>query len=503
MNSDLHIFRARPRESMIIFPAIVMIDYLATNFARKEFGDRINRIIYALREEDIVIIAETNKQFKRIGDNFVDKFLKERDYLKNLIKWSEGNINMISDSIKKNFPISEIENLSNNEIAQRYKKFVDTYEEFSITNIPCWWLGADSTEIRILEHLKKISNDPSDILSKLLDAPEYKTENNREELSLLKIAQKIKDSELSKVNSIKSLPTNINGMLKRHTEEFSSIPFGYNSGIVWDEGYFLNKINLILKKGKEPKAIIKEQEENEKDRIAKRNKFEKSLNLPKDILYLIKCLRQLAYLQELKKTNQTRSHPWLENNAKPLIAERLKIPRDYLDYLTSEEITSSLKKENVDTKLKEEIELRKKPCVLFSAEKKITWLYGKEAEDYMKNNDLLIDTKNVTEIKGQTACKGKVIGTVKVCNNSNESDKVKKGDILVTFMTTPDFVPAMKRSAAVLTDEGGITCHAAIASRELGIPCIIGTKNATKVLKDGDLIEVDADNGIIKILERK
>ena len=140
---------------------------------------------------------------------------------------------------------------------------------------------------------------------------------------------------------------------------------------------------------------------------------------------------------------------------------------------------------------------------MFSAEKKITWLYGKEAEDYMKNNDLLIDTKNVTEIKGQTACKGKVIGTVKVCNNSNESDKVKKGDILVTFMTTPDFVPAMKRSAAVLTDEGGITCHAAIASRELGIPCIIGTKNATKVLKDGDLIEVDADNGIIKILERK
>jgi pyruvate,water dikinase len=67
-------------------------------------------------------------------------------------------------------------------------------------------------------------------------------------------------------------------------------------------------------------------------------------------------------------------------------------------------------------------------------------------------------------------------------------------------MTVPDLVSAMKRAAAIVTDEGGVTCHAAIISRELKKPCIIGTKVATKVFKDGDLVEVDANKGIVRII---
>ena len=79
-------------------------------------------------------------------------------------------------------------------------------------------------------------------------------------------------------------------------------------------------------------------------------------------------------------------------------------------------------------------------------------------------------------------------------------DRVKNGDILVTGMTTPNFVPAMKRAGAIVTNDGGITCHAAIVSRELGVPCIIGTRMATKILKDGDLVEVNANDGTINKL---
>ena len=68
----------------------------------------------------------------------------------------------------------------------------------------------------------------------------------------------------------------------------------------------------------------------------------------------------------------------------------------------------------------------------------------------------------------------------------------------MTMMTTPDYVPAMRKASAVVTDEGGITCHAAIFSREINKPCVIGTKFATQVLKDGDIVEVDADNGIVR-----
>ena len=87
-------------------------------------------------------------------------------------------------------------------------------------------------------------------------------------------------------------------------------------------------------------------------------------------------------------------------------------------------------------------------------------------------------------------------------DESKLNENFNDGDILVTGMTRPEFVPLMKRSAAIITDEGGITCHAAIISRELGIPCIIGTKVATQVLKDGDMVEVDADKGIVRILKQ-
>ena len=86
--------------------------------------------------------------------------------------------------------------------------------------------------------------------------------------------------------------------------------------------------------------------------------------------------------------------------------------------------------------------------------------------------------------------------------NVGELSKMKKGDILVCPMTNPDYIPAVHLAGAIVTDEGGILCHAAIISREFQIPCIIGTKVATQVLHDGDLVEVDADHGVVRVLER-
>jgi len=105
------------------------------------------------------------------------------------------------------------------------------------------------------------------------------------------------------------------------------------------------------------------------------------------------------------------------------------------------------------------------------------------------------------EIKGTIARKGKIEGVVKVILDPENNKNFQEGEILVTSMTRPDFVPIMKKAGAIVTNEGGVTCHAAIISREIGIPCIIGTKIATKVLNDGDVVEVDADNGIIRIIK--
>lgn len=104
------------------------------------------------------------------------------------------------------------------------------------------------------------------------------------------------------------------------------------------------------------------------------------------------------------------------------------------------------------------------------------------------------------QLKGQIGASGKATGIVKVIKDMAAAGKFLQGDILVTSMTRPEFVPLMKLAGAIVTNEGGITCHAAIVARELKKPCIIGTKVATQVLKDGDLVEVDANAGVIKIL---
>lgn len=89
-----------------------------------------------------------------------------------------------------------------------------------------------------------------------------------------------------------------------------------------------------------------------------------------------------------------------------------------------------------------------------------------------------------------------------IVKDRSELSKVKKGDILVARLTTPDFVMAMEKAAAIVTDIGGLTSHAAIVSRELGIPCVVGTETATQILKDDDLVEVDANKGIVKIIKK-
>jgi len=106
------------------------------------------------------------------------------------------------------------------------------------------------------------------------------------------------------------------------------------------------------------------------------------------------------------------------------------------------------------------------------------------------------------EIRGMVVCRGRARGRVAVIHDDSELDRVCEGDILVTGMTTPDYLPAMRKAAAFVTDEGGVTCHAAITAREIGKPCIVGTRCATRVFRDGDIVDVDADDGVVRIVPR-
>ena len=229
------------------------------------------------------------------------------------------------------------------------------------------------------------------------------------------------------------------------------------------------------------------------------------------------------FIDVLSPTKQTIFFDWItkvRKRAEPIYktGERLFIPRysewlsktilpDYtseeLLYLTSQEMEAYITKGAVLppshelTQRKELLYIRQFPIQQFEIKT------NQEARVVIEKNELLIDKvpeSNVSEVKGQSAYPGVVKGSVRIVLSLADSKNIKEGEVLVSTMTDPSYLPAMKRAIAFITDEGGILSHAAIVARELKKPCVIGTKIATKILKDGDLVEVDANTGRVRII---
>jgi len=171
-------------------------------------------------------------------------------------------------------------------------------------------------------------------------------------------------------------------------------------------------------------------------------------------------------------------------------------PHDLFYYLANEVLQLFTHEERLPP---EELEQRKAGDALLLDDNHFLLLTG----DLLKHKEASLkeDLSDVSEgLRGMVVCRGDCTGPVSIVHNDSELDKVNDGDILVTGMTTPDYIPALRKAAAFITDEGGVTCHAAIVARELKKPCIVGTKKATQLLKDGEMVEVDANAGYVRIL---
>lgn len=143
-----------------------------------------------------------------------------------------------------------------------------------------------------------------------------------------------------------------------------------------------------------------------------------------------------------------------------------------------------------------------KRAALEKGEQELADAYEKLAIKYSKFSKRKKVPRKVdtTKLRGIIASKGLVKGLVNVVLNPEATKIFKKGEILVTTMTSPKFTIFLHKTSAIVTDEGGMLSHAAIVAREMKIPCVVGTKVATKVLKGGDMVEVDAEKGVVKKL---
>jgi phosphohistidine swiveling domain-containing protein len=182
------------------------------------------------------------------------------------------------------------------------------------------------------------------------------------------------------------------------------------------------------------------------------------------------------------------------------VAKRLKCKPADLEYLQINEIKQFLSDNENPKSL---IRQRRKISILFYPQKKLQVFEGAIAEKFLKKSKLKEKAaKKVKVLQGQTASLGKAMGKAIIALTSAEAvTKVKKGDILVAPYTAVEYLPAIKKAIAIITETGGITSHAAIVSREMKIPCIIAVKDATRLIKNGQKIEVNADKNKIKLLD--
>lgn len=323
-------------------------------------------------------------------------------------------------------------------------------------------------------------NEYFNVLLQLTDA----SETRQEKISLLNLAEFVNKNGYS--DELKNLINN-------HLNKFAYLGQYYFRGQIYTYDTIVKRIEEVISNGLEGEWQKISKIDND---LKNREILLKELNLPDNIIKHIESARAQASVYTFVDEVFT----FAAVNLKSLfneIARRLGLSYSQLIEMRGVEILESLKQAESIVPLEKLNERVKESAIILDGEKVIV-LAGKQLEEY-KKQELKEETfENIIELSGQGASPGNARGTVRLVLYDADAAKVEKGDILIAPATNPTLVPAMERAGAIVTDEGGLLSHAAIVSRELGIPCLVGTKIGTKVFKDGDLVEVDTQNGVIK-----
>jgi len=305
------------------------------------------------------------------------------------------------------------------------------------------------------------------------------------------------DLKSKDIGEIKKLYPDFYNDLVKHTYKHCWVYYVYNGPESTVED-FLNFARDYLIKLEHPDKLLKEISNKRQEVINKKEEFVKKYK-PSDVeKKMLDLAGKFVWGKPRRKDYQSKSYYHVKK-LQLEIAKRLNLSLTQLRSAPFDMIKNALvDNKEVDTKIINTI--KKFHIVLPNDDGSLSILYGKEAEEFNEHiKRVSVDNYNsIKEINGSVAYKGKVKGIVKIVNTVSDMSKMKYGDILISTQTSPSIISAMKKASAFVTDEGGLTCHAAIVSREMCTPCVVGTKIATQIFKDGDRVEVDANNGLVR-----
>lgn len=428
--------------------------------------------------------AWNEKEINAYGQKLLEKIKspqKFKEHYKNIVTLCK--VGMLESEKIRNTSLSL---LTNKQLASLYQELYQKTGGIQVI------LGADVDAIDIVFEpflQKQLENDTQSIISgeklnelyKKLSVPlhtTYVTAQHRDVLLAAKINSDIAKSALALKN------------------KYWWTELGWENVIPHSQQYFIRQIKKASKIKNIQNRLREIGTQNSKVKNS-RARLIKKYKISIGFKYLLNVLDRYAYLHDLRKEMQVKN-VYAFNLLLKETAKRTGYKQEDLEWTWYEEAQKLLAGKKLD---KKEVSHRKKALCIIVENHKLHAISGTAALQ-RKSHILKTNLDPNAEIKGLGVTTGIAKGRVKVCSGYKEAlNKVKKGDILVTGMTLPDYVPAMKKAAAIVTDEGGITCHAAIVSRELKKVCIVGTKVATQILKDGDMVEVDANKGIVRIIK--
>jgi len=419
--------------------------------------------------------------FFKFGEYLCNRLKREPKYIELIISNTEQTGRELQ-KISREIEEKNYSNASENELLEDLKRYAQAYERY----MPALGIFSviDSLETMLREALEKAFGDSEKTREyfKAVSLPLKKNFHGLEEREFLEIAVQAQKEGITQ---------RVKERLKKHVREFGWLGTRYGSLNAWTLNQLFERLKTELKKGdleeKLRKTIDEEKKHAEKVAYAKRA-------LRKEDRHLVKAVQESVYYRTHRTDLMNKTFYEIRNLLLEL-AKKKGLKYEELLYCTIKEVLSR------EIPSKQVLQKRMKNFALVEIGEKQIVLTGSEAKKLC--NQFEEKLLKAGELKGKTACTGKARGVCKIILKKSDYGKFQEGDVLVTSMTTPEMMPLLKKASAFLTDEGGITCHAAIVSRELNKPCIIGTKIATRVFKDGDVVEVDAGKGVVKKIVKK
>lgn len=429
-----------------------------------------------------------SENFNKASHEFFKKYYKSNEF-QELFDLSMKDFDLLEKEYFK-YTSEDINNMTEKVLINFLNTLLEIYKSFWSRSlfIDAFDVGYDTEQIKNIS--KQYEFTPEEI--GILTTPFEMAFTNEKKLSLLNIVKNLPaETPIQSINNFVQESQIVKDYIKNfdyYKSNYAKIEHITPKEIEKEIIHYVEKPDLFKKEYE----YLKNYKKNSEEKI---NTILKKYKLKNNPLHLFNVL---TFWRERRKQVNLMGIHILFDILKSL-EYKTKIPLKYLSYLMYDEVDKLL---NGTITLKT-LELRYKEGFLVHINKEsFTLISGNEALSIKNALDKQINQSQLKKIiYGTVASQGYAKGIAKIIMNVDDFDKLQPGEILITSMTRPEFVPLMKKASGIVTNEGGITCHAAIVSRELKKPCIICTKNATQIIKDGDLIEVRAHHGSVRILD--